>query len=130
VEDEVFFVGDSAGHCLPLTAEGIRTALYFGLACGRELRAVLAGAQTREQGVRRYGAFSDAHARKYSWLLRAQRAIGQLTPSRSITALACALESRRMAGCLFDHYLAIAPPSFVGSEGPSGARSRLAAATL
>ena len=26
----VFFVGDSAGHCLPLTAEGIRTALYFG----------------------------------------------------------------------------------------------------
>ena len=43
VEDGVFFVGDSAGHCLPLTAEGIRTALYFGLACGRELRAVLDG---------------------------------------------------------------------------------------
>ncbi|HEY6779712.1 MAG TPA: FAD-dependent monooxygenase, partial [Thermoleophilaceae bacterium] len=29
-EDGVFFVGDAAGHCLPLTAEGIRTALYFG----------------------------------------------------------------------------------------------------
>jgi flavin-dependent dehydrogenase len=28
----VFFAGDSAGHCLPLTAEGIRTALYFGVA--------------------------------------------------------------------------------------------------
>jgi len=40
VEDGVFFAGDSAGHCLPLTAEGIRTALYFGLACGRELRRV------------------------------------------------------------------------------------------
>ncbi|HUZ29323.1 MAG TPA: FAD-dependent monooxygenase, partial [Solirubrobacteraceae bacterium] len=26
-EDGVFFAGDSAGHCLPLTAEGIRTAL-------------------------------------------------------------------------------------------------------
>ena len=39
----MFFVGDSAGHCLPLTAEGIRTALYFGIACGRELRAVLDG---------------------------------------------------------------------------------------
>src|SRR5205807_7608232 len=36
-EDGVFFAGDSAGHCLPLTAEGIRTALYFGIACGREL---------------------------------------------------------------------------------------------
>ena len=47
VEDEVFFAGDSAGHCLPLTAEGIRTALYFGLACGRELRAVLDGRAAR-----------------------------------------------------------------------------------
>ncbi len=37
VDDGVFFAGDSAGHCIPLTAEGIRTALYFGLACGREL---------------------------------------------------------------------------------------------
>ena len=43
VEDEVFFVGDSAGHCLPLTAEGIRTAFYFAIACGRELRRVLEG---------------------------------------------------------------------------------------
>ncbi|MSO42435.1 MAG: NAD(P)/FAD-dependent oxidoreductase, partial [Solirubrobacterales bacterium] len=34
-DEGVFFAGDSAGHCLPLTAEGIRTALYFGLACGR-----------------------------------------------------------------------------------------------
>src|SRR4051794_29284806 len=45
VEDGVFFCGDSAGHCLPATAEGIRTALYFGLACGRELRAVVEGRQ-------------------------------------------------------------------------------------
>ena len=37
-EGGVFFAGDSAGHCLPLTAEGIRTALYFGIALGRELR--------------------------------------------------------------------------------------------
>ena len=44
-EDGIFFVGDSAGHCLPLTAEGIRTALYFGIACGRELRGVIAGEQ-------------------------------------------------------------------------------------
>ena len=48
----MFFAGDSAGHCLPLTAEGIRTALYFGLACGRELRAVLEGERTREQALR------------------------------------------------------------------------------
>ena len=46
-EDDIFFVGDSAGHCLPLTAEGIRTAFYFGIACGRELRRVIDGRVTR-----------------------------------------------------------------------------------
>ena len=51
-EDGVFFVGDSAGHCLPTTAEGIRTALYFGLACGRELRAVVEGRQDARAGAR------------------------------------------------------------------------------
>ena len=114
VEDGVFFAGDSAGHCLPLTAEGIRTAIYFGLACARELRAVHARRATREQALARYGAFSDAHARKYAWLLRVQHAIGQLTPTRAPTLLSRALESRRFAAWAFEHYLAIAPPSFVG----------------
>jgi flavin-dependent dehydrogenase len=115
VEDGVFFVGDSAGHCLPLTAEGIRTALYFGLACGRELRAVVAGTRTREQALARYGAFSDRHERKYRWLLNVQRAIGQITPSRATTAVVRAFESRRLSSWAFDHYLDIAPPSFVGA---------------
>jgi flavin-dependent dehydrogenase len=113
VEDGVFFAGDSAGHCLPLTAEGIRTALYFGLACGRELRAVLDGHRTRADALGRYGAFSEAHARKYRWLLGAQRAIGRMTPSRSVTAIVRAMEHRRIADWIFDHYLGIAPPEFV-----------------
>jgi flavin-dependent dehydrogenase len=119
VEDEVFFAGDSAGHCLPLTAEGIRTALYFGLACGRELRAVLDGHATRAQALARYGAFSAAHERKYRWLLNTQRAIGRLTPSRAITALARTFENERVSRWAFDHYLEIAPPSFVGERPPA-----------
>jgi flavin-dependent dehydrogenase len=114
VEDGVFFVGDSAGHCLPLTAEGIRTALYFGLACGRELRSVLEGRSTRAQALQRYGAFSDSHARKYRWMLGSQRAVGRMTPSRSVTAVVRAVERRRVATWIFNHYMAIAPPSFVG----------------
>ena len=51
-EDGVFFTGDSAGHCLPLTAEGIRTALYFGIACGREVRAAYEGWQSPRAGAR------------------------------------------------------------------------------
>jgi flavin-dependent dehydrogenase len=113
VEDGVFFAGDSAGHCLPLTAEGIRTALYFGLACGRELRAVIGGERTREHALARYGAFSHSHERKYRWMLHVQRAIGQITPSRAATAIVRSFESRRLTTWAFEHYLAIAPPSFV-----------------
>jgi menaquinone-9 beta-reductase len=125
-EDGVFFAGDSAGHCLPLTAEGIRTALYFGIACGRELRAVLAGTRTREQALARYGAFSDRHERKYRWLLNTQRAVGRLTPSRAVTVMARAMANERLCHWAFDHYLQIAPPSFVG-EGARPASRRVTA---
>jgi flavin-dependent dehydrogenase len=129
VEDGVFFAGDSAGHCLPLTAEGIRTAMYFGLACGRELRAVLEGARTREQALARYGAFSDSHARKFAALLAVQRAVGQITPSRALTQIIRAFESRRVSHRVFDRYLAIAPPTFVG-RGPRGRRARALATAV
>jgi flavin-dependent dehydrogenase len=114
-EDGIFFTGDSAGHCLPLTAEGIRTAFYFGLACGRELRSVIAGHSSRELALSRYGAFSDSHARKFSWMLAVQGAIGQITPSRATTAIIHAFENRRLSAWVFEHYLEIAPPSFVSA---------------
>jgi flavin-dependent dehydrogenase len=130
VEDGVFFVGDSAGHCLPLTAEGIRTALYFGLACGRELRPVLDGHATPGQALARYGAFSAAHERKFRWLLNTQRAIGRLTPSRAITVMAHTMASERFCAWAFNRYLDIAPPSFVGAgHRQAGAPPRAAVTT-
>jgi menaquinone-9 beta-reductase len=113
VEDGVFFVGDSAGHCLPLTAEGIRTALYFGIACGRELQAVLEGHSSREDALARYGTFSDSHEWKYRWLLRVQQTIGRLTPSRTLTTFARIMDNRRARDWAFNHYLNVAHPSFV-----------------
>lgn len=129
VEDGVYFTGDSAGHCLPLTAEGIRTAIYFGLACGREIRAVLDGRTEREQALARYGAFSDAHERKYRWMLNVQRSVGRMMPSRSVTVLARATETRAVTSWSFGHYLDIAHPSFVehggGGISPSAREIRL-----
>jgi flavin-dependent dehydrogenase len=111
-EDGVFFAGDSAGHCLPLTAEGIRTALYFGIACGRELRAVLEGAATREQALARYHAFSAAHARPFAWMLRVQRLIPLIAPRLLAHGLR-AIQGKRFVDWSFRHYLAIAHPDFV-----------------
>lgn len=118
VEDGVYFVGDSAGHCLPLTAEGIRTALYFGLACGRELLPVLASEATAEQALARYSAFSGSHERKFRWLLNAQRAIGQLTPTRAIAALSRSMANERFCAWAFNRYLEIAPPRFAAGGRP------------
>jgi flavin-dependent dehydrogenase len=131
VEEGVFFVGDSAGHCLPTTAEGIRTALYFGIACGRELRAVLAGERPREEALERYRTFSHRHAWKFGALLKVQNAVGRLNPTPVMPLVLRALTSRRLAHWAFEHYLAIAPPSFAlaGEPLPSPpARAAAAAA--
>src|SRR5947208_466128 len=132
-EDGVFFVGDSAGHCLPLTAEGIRTALYFGLACGRELRRVVKGRASRETALERYAAFSARHDFHFRWLLRVQRLIPRVPPRVLAPAL------RRMSADAFvdwsfDHYLRVAHPAYARelARRPNqvGRRHPEAAATL
>jgi flavin-dependent dehydrogenase len=115
-EDGVFFVGDSAGHCIPLSGEGIRTAFYFGIAAGRELRAVIAGQRRREQALVNYGAFSDAHAPAFRLALHLQRLIPALPP-RALTALLSVMGRERPCRRAFDWYLEQAHPRFANSAG-------------
>jgi flavin-dependent dehydrogenase len=110
-EDGVFFVGDSAGHCFPLSGEGIRTAFYFGIACGRELRSVLAQEREREQALARYGAFSARHAPAFRFALRLQRLIPALPP-RALTLLLRTLSRQRLVDRSFGWYLDQAHPRF------------------
>jgi flavin-dependent dehydrogenase len=125
-EDGIFFAGDSAGHCLPLTAEGIRTALYFGIACGRELAAVLSGAQTRDQALARYHAFSAGHARPFRWMLRLQRLIPRVHP-RVLAGSLRAIDRRGFIHWAFNHYLDVAHPDFVTRAAPAPTASLTAA---
>jgi menaquinone-9 beta-reductase len=111
VEDGVFFAGDSAGHCLPLSGEGIRPAFYFGIACGRELRRALAGAATRDEALAAYGTFSDAHAPAFTTALRLQRLIPALPP-RALTALLAMVGRERACRRAFGWYLEQAHPRF------------------
>jgi flavin-dependent dehydrogenase len=108
--DGVFFAGDSAGHCLPLSGEGIRTAFYFGIEAGRELRQVLEGRQTREQALERYAAFSRGHAPAFAWALALQRTLPRLPP-RALTALLSVMGRERPCRRAFNWYLALAPPA-------------------
>jgi menaquinone-9 beta-reductase len=127
-EGGVFFAGDSAGHCLPLTAEGIRTALYFGIACGRELRDVISGARSRSEALARYHAFSASHDRAFAWLLRVQRSIPRVPP-RVLGHAVRAMERRpRFVHWAFNHYLEIAHPRSVAAASSTGRGSALAMA--
>jgi flavin-dependent dehydrogenase len=116
-EDGIFFCGDSAGHCLPLTAEGIRTAFYFGIACGRELRSVVEGRSTREAALSRYGAFSDSHEWKFRWLLRTQRVVPRVWPPL-LNGVVSSMRARAVVDWAFGHYLRVAPPDFVTAAPP------------
>jgi len=110
-EGGIFFVGDSAGHCLPLSAEGIRTALYFGIALGRELRGVVEGWQDREAAATRYAAFNDSHEWKFRWMLRVQKLVPKIPP-RLLGPMVRLLGAKRFIDWSFGHYLEIAPPEF------------------
>jgi flavin-dependent dehydrogenase len=113
-EGGIFFAGDSAGHCLPLSAEGIRTALYFGIALGRELRGVVEGRQSREQAATTYAAFNDSHEWKFRWMLRVQRLVPKIPP-RILGPAIRLMGTKRFVDWSFSHYLNIAPPEFAES---------------
>jgi flavin-dependent dehydrogenase len=122
----VFFCGDSAGHCLPLTAEGIRPAFYFGVALGRELRAVHAGRATRADALRRYAEFNASHRWKFEWMLRVQRLVPRVPPRLLAPALR-AMSSRAFVEWSFNHYLSICDPAIAAGEPASPAPAAVAA---
>ncbi|MEA2289670.1 MAG: hypothetical protein QOD55_1667 [Solirubrobacteraceae bacterium] len=128
VEDGIFFTGDSAGHCFPTTAEGIRTALYFGLACGRELRAVVDGRRDRDEALRRYAAFCDEHLMPFRWLLRVQSLVSRVNPTPLMTPALRLMDHQRFIDWAFGHYLRIAPPEFALETGSSSGSEPVAAA--
>jgi menaquinone-9 beta-reductase len=122
VEDGVFFVGDSAGHCFGLSAEGIRTAFYFGVACGREVGRVVAGEATREEALARYGAFAGGHRRAFATMLALQRIIPALPP-RVLARVIRALSPQPIVDAVFTWYLRLADPAILETYPRAGPRA-------
>jgi menaquinone-9 beta-reductase len=126
-EGGVFFVGDSAGHCLPTSAEGIRTALYFGLACGRELRAVIEGRRRLRDALRRYHLFSAAHAWKFDLLFNIQQAYPRIPPP-ALHRIIQGMARKPVMDQVWNWYLGIAPPEFAGASRVADQRPPVAVA--
>jgi menaquinone-9 beta-reductase len=114
-ENGVFFVGDSAGHCFPLSGEGIRTAFYFGIAAGREIAPVLAGARDRDEALRGYAAFHERHRPAFRRALALQRLVPALPP-RALTVALRALAAQPLVDRAFGWYLDQAHPAYAGAS--------------
>jgi len=127
VENGCFFVGDSAGHCFSLSAEGIRGAFYFGIACGRELRRVLEGEATHDEALAAYAAFSTRHRGGFRIMYALQRLLPALPP-RVLTGVIRALGRPALSDPIFNWYLGLLPPALARELVPEPAsdQARLA----
>ena len=111
-EDGVFFAGDSAGHCLPLSGEGIRTAVLLR----HRLRA-RAARRARRRAHARAGARALRRVLRLPrpllphWRCRLQRLIPALPP-RALTALLAVIGRPRPCRRAFSWYLEQAHPRF------------------
>jgi flavin-dependent dehydrogenase len=72
LDGPVLVVGDAAGQCLPLTAEGIRTAIFHGREAGRLIAAALAGDLSPEGARARYRATARRTARFHAFMVQLQ----------------------------------------------------------
>ena len=110
VVDGVFVVGDAAGQCLPLTGEGIRSAILAGRVCGHLIHRALEGWMTLDEAAARYWAFVMEQRRRYrvlGWATRAALAL----PARLLESLAVWIGRPGPLRVFMRHYLGIfAPP--------------------
>lgn len=110
VVDNVFIAGDASGQCLPLTGEGIRTAVLGGFKSGELLADVLMGRRSFEEAARAYREFAEAARRKFRALTWGNIAL-LLMPLRLTGAAAAFLARPGPLRAFMRHYLGIFQPA-------------------
>jgi flavin-dependent dehydrogenase len=117
VDGVVFVAGDAAGQCLPLTGEGIRTAILAGYRVGDLVQEVLDGRCSAADAAARYRRFVAEHRRAYRVLLWGNLALMAM-PLRLTGAAAAYLSRPGPLGAFMRRYLGI----FAGSPQAAGGR--------
>ncbi|MGH2425979.1 MAG: hypothetical protein ACRDF1_06830 [bacterium] len=106
VTDGVFITGDAAGQCLPLTGEGIRTAVFAGFACGDIVQQLLDGFLSPDEAAAAYARLVAQNRLRFRGLLWTNMAL--LLLPQPLIGRAARLFSKPVALRFFmDHYLGI-----------------------
>lgn len=106
VVDGVFVAGDAAGHCLPFTGEGIRSAIWAGYVCGGLVRGLLDGDLSPARAAARYAAYVERQRRRYRVLEWSTVAALRL-PARILGLLAAWVSRPGPLGAFMRHYLSM-----------------------
>lgn len=106
IVDDLFVVGCAAGQTLPLTVEGIRRCIDFGLLCGSIIQNIMDGGITYRQGIRRYKSIALRNRWKYTLLLRAQCRLYSM-PDWQLKFITKILGLKPVAGFSLERYLRI-----------------------
>lgn len=104
VEANLFRVGDAAGQCLPVTAEGIRTAIFHATNCGRFIAAALDGRLTAEEAGARYRYRVQQKAGFHAKMLFMQEVVAR-SPEALWSTLGMVFTQPRLANLLLNRYL-------------------------
>lgn len=104
--DGRFIAGDAAGQCLGLLSEGIRTAIFFGIAAARCARQALDGKLTTETALGLYTDFVNAH-RHYFNLFSFLQIILPRLPAWALQGIAGKLEANGLGTRLLHWYAQI-----------------------
>ena len=83
----IFVVGCAAGQTLPLTGEGIRRSVYFGLRCGEIIQKILNKEISLKQGQEEYKKITLKYNNRYRFLLEFQNKLPK-TPNWEIDLIA------------------------------------------
>lgn len=75
IAGDLFIVGDAGGQCMPLFAEGIRSAIYYSVACGQGIAEALEGRISPADARNRYAALVRRKAGFHEIMLYLQGAI-------------------------------------------------------
>ncbi|MGA7669514.1 MAG: hypothetical protein WBW04_03785 [Nitrolancea sp.] len=102
----VFAAGDAAGHCLPLTVEGIRMALGFGDAAGRTIKSVVDGSRSLEAAAEEYRTVCYLHRRSFTAMRLSQHLVGP-TPDLGIHLIARGLRHSRIKRFFLHTYFSL-----------------------
>ncbi len=107
VFEKVFLVGDAAGHCLPLTGEGIRPAIFFGQKLGEIINLILGEKITHQKGLELYRDFvlKDKKS-KYESLYRMQKLLTKI-PQFLLNFLAWLVSKKLVINFVENKYLNI-----------------------